>query len=596
MNKFLFFIVAVILLAGCAEDLEFYELAGRGDAPESNLQPLTRSLERAVYNEVVDAWMGPQADPYTLENFQRAYDKLAAGKSLQKLSKAQAAEFIATKKLNPTHYALKIYPKNEEEQWRIETMEDVQVAYIPFDWVQLTREEAGKVEQSKTRAAGNTFAEKNPYTVTYDNTVVYDGGPTGPVTYQLPILYTVWPVEKPLPTDLEYVVDYEIFLPDKEASVSQLSNDAVPALWNEAWSTVRGLNPSILPSITPTATRATTSLPLFVNVQDDTPGVSSNLPYTTGNVPMANLKVRFQDGSYIFETVTNSDGLCVVEFTPGTPSPPYSLTATIIITYQDPQGRWKIMPDNGTYPLGAVYPNRLIYTPGFPINTPATLTLSSAGGYQENEIHRAVNYFFNGQSIFSKNVPSGGMRIIANDFASGSTRGSYSPGNRTINIYNLGRTKSQTIGTTLHEIAHHGVHSTLFNNRNEEFIIEAFAPFVGVCLGENYYQSLGWTHPGGNFDIMDQARQDWTKFLSSYYSPLFVDLWDSFNQSTYYAGTPNDDISNVPASVIWNIITTCPTWVSCRSKLESYAGTGPGKYYSRANFDKWIIDFDEWND
>ncbi len=129
---------------------------------------MTRSLDGAVYNEVVDAWMVPQADPYTLANFQAAYDKLAAGTSVQTLSKAQAAEFTPAKKLKPTHYALKIYPKTEEEQRRVEMMNDVQVAYIPFDWVQLTPEEAGKAEQSKARSAANTFPEKSPYTITHD--------------------------------------------------------------------------------------------------------------------------------------------------------------------------------------------------------------------------------------------------------------------------------------------------------------------------------------------------------------------------------------------------------------------------------------------
>ena len=144
----------------------------------------TRSLDGAVYNEVVDAWMIPQPDPYTLENFQRAYDKLAAVKSTQKLTKAQAVEFSSAKRLEPTHYALKIYPRNEEEQWQVEMMEDVQVAYIPFCFARLTREEAEKLPQAQTKAVGTaaakafTFAEKSPYTVTYQNDSVTDGGPT----------------------------------------------------------------------------------------------------------------------------------------------------------------------------------------------------------------------------------------------------------------------------------------------------------------------------------------------------------------------------------------------------------------------------------
>ncbi len=189
-----FYILVAILFAGCARDLEFVEplATDAQDAPVAMSEMRTRALDGAVYNEVVDAWMIPQADPYTLANFQAAYDNLAAGKSAQTLSKAQAAEFAAAKKLAPTHYALKIYPHDEEEQWRVEMTEDVQVAYIPFDWVQLSPEEGEKAAQAKTRsAAANTFAEKSPYTVTYDYTDATDGGPTGPVTYQLPILYTV---------------------------------------------------------------------------------------------------------------------------------------------------------------------------------------------------------------------------------------------------------------------------------------------------------------------------------------------------------------------------------------------------------------------
>lgn len=115
MKKALLYLAVALLAAGCAHNIELTEpLIVEGD-PQTEFQPMTRSLEGAVYNEVTGAWMVPQADPYTLENFQRAYDKLATGRSTQTLSKSIIADFIPAKKLAPTHYALKIYPKTDIE-------------------------------------------------------------------------------------------------------------------------------------------------------------------------------------------------------------------------------------------------------------------------------------------------------------------------------------------------------------------------------------------------------------------------------------------------------------------------------------------------
>ncbi len=214
MKKLKLLLLPLMLAAGCARNIETVAPFAEADASETKSEILTRSIGGAIYNEIVDAWMIPQKDPYTLENFQKAYDNLATKKSSQTLSKSQATEFVAGKKLKPTHYALKIYPHTEEEQWRVEMMEDVQVTYIPFHYTQLTQKEVAKLHLSKTKSvAANSVIEKSPYTVTCEDYYTTDGGPTGPVTYQLPILYTVWPITKPIPDDLEYVVDYEIFLP-----------------------------------------------------------------------------------------------------------------------------------------------------------------------------------------------------------------------------------------------------------------------------------------------------------------------------------------------------------------------------------------------
>ena len=89
---------------------------------DETVEPKTRSLENAVFNEGAQAWMVPQKDPYTLENFQRAYDNLLSGNTTQPLTRSEVASFANAEPLQATHYCLKIYPKDEHEQWQVERM------------------------------------------------------------------------------------------------------------------------------------------------------------------------------------------------------------------------------------------------------------------------------------------------------------------------------------------------------------------------------------------------------------------------------------------------------------------------------------------
>jgi hypothetical protein len=303
MKRNLFYVLPALILAGCAQDFDLAENAMvEPRKSEATSEPMTRALDGAVFNEVTGNWMIGLADPFALANVQAAYYKLAAGLSAQSLSKSEAAEFAAGKKLAPTHYTLKIYPKSEEEQSRVETMRDVNVAYQPFSYSQLTREEAAKVERSgNIRSATNTFAERSPYTVTHNYTDVTDGGPTGPVTYQLPILYTVWPASKPLPADLEYVMDYPVYLPEhpeaqagKTTSLrSTSSSDVEIHLFREAVALSRGEDAA--PARDENSTRAGgPPSSMWATVSGTLKNYDS---VAQCDAPLANLSIGFQYGS-----------------------------------------------------------------------------------------------------------------------------------------------------------------------------------------------------------------------------------------------------------------------------------------------------------
>lgn len=92
---------------------------------------------------------------------------------------------------------------------------------------------------------------------------------------------------------------------------------------------------------------------------------------------------------------------------------------------------------------------------------------------------------------------------------------------------------------------------------------------------------------------LDKSRPIW---LNGEYSPLFIDLTDDYNQLADDVYYPDDEIKNVPASVIWSIVSTSESWTVYRWKLQSYVGTGAGKYYTSTEFNNWIENFDEWLD
>ncbi len=607
MKKMLFLLAPAMLVAGCAQDLELTGPENVATPPPEGVSEMrTRSLERAVYNEVVDAWMIPQADPYTLANFQAAYDKLAAEKK----------EFAPAKKLKPTHYALKIYPKTEEEQWRVEKMEDVNVAYIPFSFVQLTQEEAVKVEKAKTRSAANTFPEKSPYTVTYKDYKSTNGGPTDPQTYQLPILYTVWPVDKPLPADLEYKMDYEIFLPNNENSAAQLSKEAMPLLWGEAKAFVSESYESYGSSM------KTRGLPP-VWIQREiwvSGGPITTHDNTVGrNVPIGGFTVQYNDGSLFSVSDVMYNGywtdvkvMLKYQHDPLIPIPDYpSDDVSLQFIYKDRLNRWKITPENSTIPIG--FSRTFTITDrGQNIESLGPITVSD-GGRNETSIVRAVSYFFDSQSAIPIPSLSGGIQIIAQ-----SNQNLYEgaflwyedyAADPWIEIYNNNSPDAEVVGATLHELGHFAHYmgtssgpTAYYYQRAHKGLRESFAPYVDWSLGESYYTSLGWIRPpASNYypsgDITGDSRQNWlrthrmnTNDLGEY-TPLFVDLVDNYNQRAYLSPVaPNDGISGVPASVIWSIITTSPTWAQCRAKLQSYVGT----YYSTSEFNNWVADFDFW--
>lgn len=282
------------------------------------------------------------------------------------------------------------------------------------------------------------------------------------------------------------------------------------------------------------------------------------------------------------------------------PSPGTVLDLYLRIYYS---GRgWHITTENST----------ATYSMAFDIMLPGRATFPEdiqpnevpPGDRQANEIFRAAQYYYEGQSVFQKHNASS-LRIIAHQNSNSIYNGvfnysktySFDP---LITIYNNGNPSSRVIGSTLHEIGHF-IHyedtrsaAPLHFEETAQLLAESGASFVGWFLGEAYYKSLRWSPSSAAQDITGQARQSWTKYDTKY-SPLFVDLSDNYNQRTNYLSVPTDDLYGLPLALIWSALIESKNWTQCRQILQSYVNIfHPGSSYTSPELNAYIADYDYW--
>ena len=79
----------------------------------------------------------------------------------------------------------------------------------------------------------------------------------------------------------------------------------------------------------------------------------------------------------------------------------------------------------------------------------------------------------------------------------------------------------------------------------------------------------------------------WTPSSSSNYSPIFVDLFDDYNQHTHNSNYNNDPISYVPVSFIRYCALGPTTFQAVYNNLLS----GVGTYYSSDEFNTFIAPY-----
>ena len=203
---FLFCCIPVMEVCSCSDYEEYMPEEDVLQERQMSVAQADEKLLDAVFHESSQSWVYLQGDPYRLENFQKVYDNLVLNSAefaevgeeefavkLRNVKKELAADTKKQLKLKPTHYAVKVLPKTEEEQRALEWDEQLKVAYVPFDYVSVPESQVSHIRMQRTGAVYHEEAEERRYTVTYEGgmdasaTTVYS-----PVGRQDASSYTRW--------------------------------------------------------------------------------------------------------------------------------------------------------------------------------------------------------------------------------------------------------------------------------------------------------------------------------------------------------------------------------------------------------------------
>ena len=435
-----------------------------------------------------------------------------------------------------THFAVEFFPKTLDEYSFLSSLsaDGISTSFVPFGYTPVCN--ITKDEASQYKAFPREVKYSVPITSRLDNhrgdgddieTPLPDDSP-------LPIIYALWPIGKEIPDGIDYEKRYLVSLPPRiEGPVQQIT------------------------------------LPIKIDTYDTK---------LTSYVPMGVIKVRLTRGSYTADFYTTANGTFNIRplmlDTSFTLSEIEQFNVSVIYETQS----YKVSRDNYTTPiqksLGTVYSlwGSMNY------GTYSTYTAHQTSTTTECEVFRAANYYYYDSHDFSAlRLSSENGRIIhvltpvnTTDYAETLF---YSNDIPTIRVYNSPSYSDDNycVGSVMHELGH--VH--MFYKRGgysqyfavAKLLRESFASYVGWNVGEEYYTSKGYVLMSGTFLNWDH-RQYWAPHSSDYYSPIFVDLTDDYNQYNL-----TDTITGVPASVIDNMGAQCTSVLQCKTHMSNYVGT-----------------------
>lgn len=143
-------LIVLIFFTACTTDLA--DSDGNLTGEESGYGQPDDSYE---YSQEFNNWVRKINDPYTLDNFQDAYNNLAMTRG------NSDSGFAIGHQLSPTHYNVKFTSKTPSEIDYLEEINGVSIMYHPFDIVMMPYDQAADMKQpDATKTAATESSEK----------------------------------------------------------------------------------------------------------------------------------------------------------------------------------------------------------------------------------------------------------------------------------------------------------------------------------------------------------------------------------------------------------------------------------------------------
>ena len=428
--------------------------------------------------------------------------------------------------LSPTHYALRIVPHDMNQLHILERDSSLIISYYPFEFEPISEEPD---TSNGSCRSNNLIEECNETSVVDENS---------PVIYPI---YVYWPISRSIPLDVEYDYCYDAFLPDN------------------------------------------------LDVRSTITGRLMTYDNRLGSVvPLGNIKLKYYQ-YYVFTKTTYTDENGYFTLKNATGSKPLS----VILNNDKFAVRDSITSNIISISLGNLenYVSSMNY---------AYIAMSNS--FSLDVFKAASYYFYSSNGLLSQvtryDATGSSLDIYAINH-SGEYLGCFynhtTPYVCIWNGYNPGYydgASSKIFGTVLHELGHATNRATVGQSQminTDKVIKESFASFFGWYNVKEYYSRIAVSHSIVN-EICTQGRQSWYPGTSSNinYTPLFIDLYDDYNQRDSLGSYCNlDTVTDVPVSVVLNFALGPTSFSNVYYPLASLIGT----YYTGVEYSAFIAPY-----
>lgn len=431
--------------------------------------------------------------------------------------------------LAPTHRAIRILPKDIKQIHSLEEDTALTIFYHPFGYQPLP-ESFNPATEALTPA---TIIEDCGEFVLDDNTTTFDIFP----------LYVLWPISYPIPNDIDYTFEYYAYVP-KVAELASLNIESSSN--NNRSSIMHGC----------------------LTVFDNRLGTY---------VPLSHARIHYQVSSiFSLTAITNSNGLFTM----------YYPKVDGFVSIELANTKFSIR-DGNTSNVASLFLSQLstFITENNYINIQLPTSFVT-------DVFKAASYYFYGSNDVLDGVTKYDATNNTIDIHAINADGAYlgcfysysesSTNEPYIDIWNpyvsnYSGASSKVFGTVLHELGHASHFATIGHSQMQSCQIaikESFSSFFGWFNVKEYYSSIIVSHATVN-DICTQGRQYWypTTTNNFNYTPIFIDLYDNYNQHYLLGSTYNDDpISSFPTSSIIQLAMGLSTMNNLYYTLYNYTG------------------------